>query len=90
MSDAEVSKDLSVVDFRRGLTETQKEGIIPVDTISAEVITEAQREFQESGEDLCVSVDTGVEVKACTVYEHTSFPGTYHHSFPSKEIENRN
>lgn len=84
MSDAEVTTDLAVVDFKRGLTEAQKEVIVPVDTISAEIITEAQRVFRESGENLCISFDTGVEVEACTVYEHTSFPGTYHHLFSFK------
>ncbi|CAG8957694.1 hypothetical protein HYFRA_00000029 [Hymenoscyphus fraxineus] len=75
MSDSDVSNDVSIVDFKRGLTDTQKEVIVPVNTISAEVIGEAQRVFRESGKDLCVSGDMGVEVEACTIYEHTSFPG---------------
>jgi alkylated DNA repair protein alkB family protein 1 len=71
-----VDKDLEVVDFRRGLTEAQKEKILPVGTVSSELIASAQEAFK--------AVDAFKDGKAgasdfgperCTIYEHKNFEG---------------
>ena len=76
MDDVSVDSDLNVVDFRRGLTIEQKEKIVPVDSVTSEVITAAHVKFVESSQstngkprNLSTSPDP------CTVYEHKDFDG---------------
>ncbi|TVY41169.1 Alpha-ketoglutarate-dependent dioxygenase [Lachnellula occidentalis] len=76
MSDADVDQDLEVVDFRRGLTDVQKQRIVPVDDVKSDLIASAQKGFSTSSEK---GAEDGVEVEnepeACTIYEHQDFPG---------------
>ena len=79
MDDAAIDNDLDVVDFTRGLSESQKEGIVPVEEISSELITSAMKAFkalnQADGEEVWGGDDDPVP-SPCTVYEHKDFPGT--------------
>lgn len=69
MSDAAVSDDLEIVDFSRGLTPEQKEKMSPVGTVPSELIAKAQKDFAGA------EYDPG-HPEACTIYEHSGFPGT--------------
>ncbi|KAG9231352.1 hypothetical protein BJ875DRAFT_122793 [Amylocarpus encephaloides] len=76
MTDDAVDEDLDIVDFRRGLTDEQKERIVPVAMIPCELIQEAQEAFKEMTETGPVIDDaSGQKPEACTVYEHQGFPG---------------
>jgi alkylated DNA repair protein alkB family protein 1 len=78
MSDAAVDQDLEVVDFKRGLTDVQKDRIDPVDMVKSELIASAQEAFRISsgkGEEDEVGLET--EPEPCTVYEHQDFPGQF-------------
>lgn len=75
MSDAAVDQDLEVVDFRRGLSDVQKEIIVPADTVPAELIEEARKVFK-SGQSGAEHESEDVQLpEACTIYEHKDFPG---------------
>jgi alkylated DNA repair protein alkB family protein 1 len=76
MSDAAVDDDVQVVDFKRGLTDAQKERIILIDTLPSDVIAKAQKAFGGMGEkDLFRDGETFESPAPCTVYEHQDFPG---------------
>ena len=78
MSDAAVDEDLEVVDFKRGLTDVQKERIVPVDIVKSDMIVSAQKAFRASsgkGEEDDVALET--EPEPCTIYEHQDFPGQF-------------
>jgi alkylated DNA repair protein alkB family protein 1 len=76
MDDTAVDADLDIVDFRRGLTETQKERIVPVDTVSSELIESARKVFKYYGQAETDEVSSsGTMPDACTVYEHKGFHG---------------
>lgn len=75
MDDLSIDKDLSIVDFNRGLTSLQQETIVPVDTISSELIAEARDKFMGHWPS-SNATSRDAEPKACTVYEHKDFPGT--------------
>jgi len=73
VEDSALDQDIDVVDFRRGLTEAQKEKIVPVASVPSELINVAQKVF--------IAEHQGREPKArnvpeaCTVYEHKDFTG---------------
>jgi hypothetical protein len=73
IDDAALATDMNIVDFNRGLTEEQKERIIPAGTISSAVIGAAQKAFlgQKNDEDS----STVSAPKECTIYEHKDFAG---------------
>jgi alkylated DNA repair protein alkB family protein 1 len=76
MSDAAVDDDPEVVDFTRGLTESQKKRIIPIDIIPSDLIREAQKSFGEQGEgELLRNSEAFTTPEPCTIYEHQDFPG---------------
>lgn len=76
MSDTFVDQDLDVVDFRRGLTASQKERIFPADVVPSELIQEARLALKYSGQDVGgKGVEAGEILEACTIYEHKDFPG---------------
>jgi alkylated DNA repair protein alkB family protein 1 len=79
MDDAAIDNDLYVVDFTRGLSESQKERIVPVEEISSELITSAMKAFKAQNRADGEEVRGGDEdpvPSPCTVYEHMDFPGT--------------
>jgi hypothetical protein len=63
------------VDFNRGLTSLQQESIVPVDSISSELIAEARDKFVGHWPSYRSPTPRDPEPKACTVYEHKDFPG---------------
>jgi hypothetical protein len=74
MDDAAVDEDLEIVDFSRGLTEAQKDRIVPVDTVPSELINSARKAFNgptTNGEALASETIPD----PCTVYEHKDFDG---------------
>lgn len=75
MTDSAVDDDFEVVDFKRGLTDVQKQKIVPVDSVSSDLINEARKVFEKghTGTNKLPQVKT--EPKACTVFEHQDFPG---------------
>jgi alkylated DNA repair protein alkB family protein 1 len=76
MENSAVDKDLEIVDFGRGLTDVQKQKILPVGTVSSEIIAAAQKAFglcNQSAEE--VRVEVGDVPNACTIYEHKEFNG---------------
>ena len=76
MDDTAVDEDLEVVDFRRGLTEAQKERIVQVDTVSSELINYARVAFNGQAakrESFC----SETMPDPCTVYEHKDFDGKW-------------
>ncbi|KAF4629995.1 hypothetical protein G7Y89_g8145 [Cudoniella acicularis] len=75
MSDAAVDEDLEVVDFKRGLTDTQKERIIPVDAVSSDLIAVAQSAFRNCDGGYVNGPEKDIKPNPCTVYEHQAFPG---------------
>lgn len=78
MEDVELDQDLEIVDFRRGLTDDQKEKLVPVGVVSSSNIAAAQQVFMES--DLDGQGAKGMPAsmpEACTVYEHKEFDGSY-------------
>jgi hypothetical protein len=86
MDDAAVNNDLSIVDFRRGLSEEQEKIIVPVDRIEGYLIVEAQMAFRVShqkqrGEIASKIDEVGSEdkIQDRVIYEHLDFPGL---SFP--------
>lgn len=68
---ADIDSDLSVVDFTRGLTATQKEKVRPVKTVSSRIIREACQAFQDASK----QPHTVDDPQECVVYEHTDLPG---------------
>jgi alkylated DNA repair protein alkB family protein 1 len=81
MDDAAIDNDLNVVDFTRGLSESQKERIVSVEEISSELITSATKAFKAQnradGEEVKGGdKDENPVPKPCTVYEDMDFPGT--------------
>jgi alkylated DNA repair protein alkB family protein 1 len=76
MSDAAVDSDLEVVDFKRGLTDSQKKRIIPIDMIPSDLISKAQKSFGEKGEgELRRNSEDFTAPEPCIIYEHQDFPG---------------
>ena len=76
MDDAAVDADLEIVDFKRGLTETQKEKLVPVDTVPSVLIDSARKAFKYYGQAESDEVSrSGTMPDACTVYEHKDFDG---------------
>jgi alkylated DNA repair protein alkB family protein 1 len=74
---ASIDADLNIVDFRRGLTPEQEKSIVLVDTVSSEIIVEAEKAFRSTnGED---PGDTKASPPSCTIYEHKDFPGIQPH-----------
>ncbi|KAJ5035128.1 uncharacterized protein L3040_008388 [Drepanopeziza brunnea f. sp. 'multigermtubi'] len=79
MDDAAVDGDLDVVDFQRGLTEAQREKLVPVDTVPSELIAAARKAFRGA----CREENAGpvademadADPAPCTIYEHKDFPG---------------
>lgn len=74
IDDASIANDLQVVDFSRGLTKQQEESIIPVDTVSSELIAAARDKLMSHWPSYD-SVPRDSTPKACTIYEHKYFPG---------------
>lgn len=68
-----MDNDFEIVDFRRGLTQAQREKIVPVDTVSSEIIDSARKisgvACQTPSKDSQTMPDT------CAVYEHKEFDG---------------
>lgn len=76
MSDAAVDDDFEIVDFNRGLNPEQQEKISPVGIVPSELIAEAQKDFTNAG----AEHDSG-HPEACTIYEHSGFPGAINSVF---------
>lgn len=78
-----MAQDLEVVDFTRGLTNEQKEKIIPIGIIPSELIAAAQTVFKRDEQDgnfqyPDLEADKSSSApEACTIYEHSDFPGQY-------------
>lgn len=71
-----MDNDFDIVDFRRGLTHLQKERIVPIDTVSSELIDSARKAFQRSSQEANEEAKASVAMPdACTVYEHKDFDG---------------
>lgn len=71
-----IDNDLEVVDFTRGLSDTQKAKITPVGTVSSETITAATMAFRRCGQVVEGESDGVVDApKSCTIYEHKEFNG---------------
>jgi alkylated DNA repair protein alkB family protein 1 len=83
LDNASIDADLDIVDFQRGLTLEQEKSIVPVDTVSSEVIIEAEKAFRSTNGDDLGDGDTK-SPPSCTIYEHKDFPGTHPHSQFSK------
>ena len=66
----------TIVDFRRGLTESQRQRIVHVDTVPSELLYSARMAFNHYSQNVNSEV-TASEVMpdACTVYEHKDFDG---------------
>jgi alkylated DNA repair protein alkB family protein 1 len=78
MSDVDIDQDLEIVDFRRGLSEVQKERIVPVGTVSSECIRKAVDAFKEGYENGdCGEEESSALPNACTIYEHKDFDGQF-------------
>lgn len=76
MDDAAVDQDLDVVDFTRGLTDAQKEKLVPVETVPCELIEAARKAYKNYGKSESEGiVDSDPLPTPCTVYEHKDFPG---------------
>ena len=73
VEDSALDQDLDVVDFRRGLTNAQKERIVPVASVPSELIDAAQKAFK--AEDKDGKPEVGNVPEACTSYEHKDFTG---------------
>lgn len=72
-----MDQDLEVLDFRRGLTDAQKEKLVAVDTVSSELIDSAWKAFDGDGtEGVADDGDINKLPESCTIYEHKDFPGT--------------
>ncbi|KUJ09398.1 uncharacterized protein LY89DRAFT_741111 [Mollisia scopiformis] len=74
MDDVDIDSDLEVVDFGRGLTKQQDKSIVPVDTISSELVATARDKFMSYWPSFD-SVPRDSTPKACTIYEHKDFAG---------------
>lgn len=81
MEDAELDLDLEIIDFKRGLSEVQREKLVPVGTVSSSTIAAAQEKFRNYGSQQVDGVNkqsrTGAVVEECTVYEHKDFDGQF-------------
>ena len=75
MKDEAVDDDLDIVDFRRGLTTTQKEKLVPIASVPNETISEARKVFKQQAGPRLGSIADSEETPACTVYEHKDFDG---------------
>jgi alkylated DNA repair protein alkB family protein 1 len=77
MSNGSVDSDLSVVDFKRGLTEQQKRRILPVDRFESALIQDALIAFKQAN-GFASEERASDGPPACTIYEHKDFPGEQH------------
>lgn len=75
MEDKDVDSDPEVLDFRRGLSDAQKEKLVEVGRVQPELIAEAQSRFKASGKKENQQVEEVQLPETCTVYEHKDFPG---------------
>lgn len=82
LDNGSIETDVHIVDFRRGLTAEQQERIVPVDTVTSEVIVEAEKAFRTANGDNR-DIEDAVP-PSCTIYEHKDFPGTQKRSFSSR------
>ena len=74
MEEEALLSDLEIVDFQRGLSNTQKKSIKPVAVVSSEMIEAAQDAFKaEWTQDCSETAITPPDL--CTIYEHVDFPG---------------
>lgn len=83
LDNASIDADVNIVDFRRGLTKHQQERIVPVETVSSEVIVQAEKAFRTANGDNRDTKDA-TRPPACTIYEHKDFPGIYSPSLSSR------
>jgi alkylated DNA repair protein alkB homolog 1 len=88
MDDESVDEDLSVVDFRRGLTFEQKEKIVPVDIVCSEIISSARKAFESCNGD-AASLESDHIPEACTIYGHRDFDGQFTSLLSTSEIFER-
>lgn len=76
MTDLEIDNAVEIVDFKRGLSDSQKTKIKPVATVPSESIEAAAIAFkscdQRGGEGSHAFL---LDPKPCTVYEHKDFDG---------------
>lgn len=76
MENSAVDEDLEIVDFRRGLSDIQKQKIVPVATVPSEMIAAAGKVFKSYGQSQeGESLGLNNVPDACTVYEHKDFNG---------------
>lgn len=73
LDNASIDADINIVDFRRGLSPEQQERILPVDTVSSQVIVAAERAFRVANGEHRAVKDTAPA--SCTIYEHKDFQG---------------
>jgi len=76
MDENALLSDSEIVDFQRGLSDTQKARIIPVATVSSEKLLAAQRAFASHSQDSSAEeIDSDSLPNPCIVYEHKDFKG---------------
>jgi alkylated DNA repair protein alkB family protein 1 len=78
MNGSQVDEDLEIVDFRRGLSETQRAEIVPVATIPSRSIATATMAFKSYPQNLDEEPGELLNVpNPCTVYKHRKFNGKF-------------
>jgi alkylated DNA repair protein alkB family protein 1 len=78
MNGSDIDKDVEIIDFKRGLSDSQKARFIVVDTIPSETVAAAGMTFKSHGQDMGREPQQLVEVPSpCTIYEHKEFNGTF-------------
>ncbi|KAG9242641.1 hypothetical protein BJ878DRAFT_583715 [Calycina marina] len=74
MDEGNLLSDPEIVDFGRGLSDAQKEKLLPVGIVSSEMIASAQEAFMAHDDD-CNTESQPASPEPCTIYEHRDFPG---------------
>jgi alkylated DNA repair protein alkB family protein 1 len=76
MESAAINTDPEIIDFKRGLTEEQKERIVPVETVPSELMASAAETFRRQRTSSSGEIwEPKSAPPASTVYEHKDFPG---------------
>lgn len=85
---ADLDSDLQIIDFEKGLSESQKCVVTCVDAIAASRVCEASTAYKKAFLNCEDTAEDAQDVQDVPIYEHSDFPGPYHIRYRSHQLTN--
>jgi translation elongation factor EF-1alpha len=80
MNISQITNDLRVIDFNRGLTNGQKLKLHVIDKVDKHIIESVTKTFDQTQRELGFEIPNITNnSSSCVIYEHTDFPGRLQH-----------